>query len=160
MCFTASRGRNKVKTAHFLDFSSGDTNRFLRSSALHSVPNVLPENHLSLYPSVSWFMWTCCSVIRSTSLSSLFQNHPQKNGKDGGEEGRKLNKLWKSLNQGSRSTFSSSIFIFIPRRAHSSVFASRTSCFPLRSAAATPWAAWVTRPARHRCSVENGAGHC
>lgn len=77
---------------------------------------------------------SCRPLVQSFILLSfhhLFRmTHWKKSGASGG-------------NCGTRSIFSSSFFIFIPRKARSSLFALRTSCFPLRSSGVTLCAEWL-----------------
>lgn len=121
----------------------------LRAPALHSVSNTLSANHMPPHtPTSAWFMYTLCLVVHSPMPSSLVQNDPLKKRRR-----KKDVENFKLGGGGSRSTFSSCFFIFIPRGARSSLFALWTFCF----STGVEWSdtvCRVTHPVRHSAALD------
>lgn len=133
MSFTASCGSRTDRELIFWGYSLG-TQVDLRAPALHPVSSALCEPYAS--PCMIHM-----DLLFTHPFSLAFITHSEWPIEKQKKKAKQVVENFKL--GGNRSIFSSSFFIFIPRIARSSLFALRTSCFPLRSSEVTLCAEWL-----------------
>lgn len=147
MAFTANRGSSTDRCLILRVYSPGGTDRFKSPSVTFDLKYALCKPYASSHPHLC--------VIHVHFVFGRPFSHPFITCSEWPTEKKKEKKMWKTLNWGggSRSTFSSCFFIFIPRGARSSLFALWTFCF----STGVEWSdtvCRVTHPVRHSAALD------